>query len=44
MSRILDPLKPERIDHLAIAGACVLATLLAIAASLLHGFSLFSGR
>ena len=44
MAKILDPLKPERIDHLAIAGACVLATLLAIAASLLHGFSLFSGR
>ena len=43
MSKFLDPLKPERIDHLAIAGACVLATLAAIAASLLHGFSLFAG-
>ena len=44
MAKLLDPLKPERIDHLAIAGGCVLATLVAIAASLVHGFSLFAGR
>ena len=29
-SLILDPLKPERIDHLAIAVACLLASLVAI--------------
>jgi rhomboid protease GluP len=40
--RILDPLKPERIDHLLIAVVCVLATLAAIAASILHGLALFA--
>jgi len=41
MAKILDPLKPERIDHLAIAAACLVATLAAIAASILHGLALF---
>jgi rhomboid protease GluP len=40
--RILDPLKPERIDHLLIAVVCVLATMAAIAASILHGLALFA--
>ena len=42
MAKILDPLKPERVDHLAIAVVCVLLTLVSIAASLLHGFALFT--
>ncbi len=40
--RILDPLKPERIDHLLMAVVCVLATVAAIAASILHGMALFA--
>lgn len=37
----LDPLKPERIDHLAIAVACLAASVLAVVASVLHGFQFF---
>ena len=44
MAKILDPLKPERIDHLALAAGCVLLTLGAIVASILHGYALFAGR
>ena len=36
-ARILDPLKPERIDHIAIALACLAASILAIVVSVLHG-------
>jgi len=43
MAKILDPLKPERLDHLAVAVGCVLVTLLSIAASVLHGLSFFAG-
>ncbi len=43
MAKILDPLKPERIDHLAIAAGCVLLTLGAILASIVHGYALFAG-
>jgi rhomboid protease GluP len=32
-ARLLDPLKPERIDHIAIAVGCLIATFAAIAAS-----------
>jgi rhomboid protease GluP len=35
ISLILDPLKPERIDHLAIAVLCLVATFIAIVASVL---------
>jgi rhomboid protease GluP len=42
MAKILDPLKPERMDHLALAVGCVILTLLSIAASILHGLSLFA--
>jgi rhomboid protease GluP len=35
VGRILDPLVPERGDHVLIAGGCLLASLLAIGASLL---------
>ena len=41
MARILDPLKPERIDHLAVAVACLAASVIAIAASVLHGLQFF---
>jgi rhomboid protease GluP len=43
MAKILDPLKPERLDHLALGVGCVVLTLLAIAASIIHGLSLFAG-
>jgi rhomboid protease GluP len=36
-AQLLDPLKPERIDHIAIAVACLAASLLSIIASVLHG-------
>ena len=42
MAKILDPLQPERLDHLAIAVGCLLATLLSIAASVVHGLSLIA--
>lgn len=32
-SMILDPLKPERVDHMVIAGVCLIATLIGIGAS-----------
>jgi rhomboid protease GluP len=34
-ARLLDPLKPERVDHLVIAGACLLASLLALVISVI---------
>jgi rhomboid protease GluP len=40
MSAWLDPLKPERIDHLIGALACVVAVVLSVVASLLHGVTL----
>ncbi|MEQ1574080.1 MAG: rhomboid family intramembrane serine protease [Vicinamibacterales bacterium] len=35
--RILDPLKPERGDHIVIAIGCLAASILSIVASVLHG-------
>jgi rhomboid protease GluP len=43
IAKILDPLKPERLDHLALAVGCIVVTLLAIVASILHGLTLFAG-
>jgi rhomboid protease GluP len=43
VAKVLDPLRPERMDHLALAAGCVFATLLSIAASVLHGLTLFAG-
>jgi len=40
-ARFLDPLKPERIDHLAIAVGCIVISLLAVIASILHGLQFF---
>lgn len=41
---VLDPLKPERVDHIAIALVCLLATLLAIAVSVISALPLLTGR
>jgi rhomboid protease GluP len=40
--RALDPLKPERIDHLVVALGCLLLSALSIAASVIDGLRLFS--
>ncbi len=40
-ARLLDPLKPERVDHLAIALGCLAASILSIVASVLHGVQFF---
>ncbi len=40
-ARLLDPLMPERIDHIVIAVACLAASVLAVVASVLHGFQFF---
>jgi rhomboid protease GluP len=37
---VLDPLKPERIDHIAIAGICLVATLVALATSIVTALPL----
>ena len=36
--RVLDPLKPERINHLAVAVVCLALSILAIVASVLHAY------
>lgn len=43
-ARVLDPLKPERIDHVIIAVLCLLAVVVSIAVSVITGMSLFSVR
>jgi rhomboid protease GluP len=42
-SQLLDPLKPERIDHIVIALLCLLATVVSIAVSVITALSLFPG-
>jgi len=42
MAKLLDPLKPERLDHLAVAVGCVVLTFAAIVASFVHGMALFA--
>jgi rhomboid protease GluP len=39
-AQLLDPLKPERIDHVAIAVGCLALSILSIVASILHGLQL----
>ena len=39
--RVLDPMTPERLDHIVIALACLAASLAAVVASLLFGLPLF---
>ena len=41
MARLLDPLQPERIDHIAIAVVCLAASVIAVVTSVLHGFQFF---
>ena len=41
MARVLDPLKAERIDHMALAVVCLAVSLLSIVASVLHGIQFF---
>jgi rhomboid protease GluP len=38
--RLLDPLKPERIDHIAIALVCLAASILAVVVSVVTGLAL----
>ena len=40
-ARTLDPLKPERVDHLAIALVCLAASGLSVIASVIHGVQFF---
>jgi rhomboid protease GluP len=40
-AQILDPLKPERIDHILIALVCLGLSVLSIVASVLHGLQFF---
>jgi rhomboid protease GluP len=37
MGRLLDPLKPERVDHIVIALICLGASLVSILVSVVHG-------
>jgi rhomboid protease GluP len=39
--RALDPLKPEKVDHIMLAVACLIAVVLSIAASIITGLALF---
>jgi rhomboid protease GluP len=43
-ARWLDPLKPERVDHIVIALVCLVASLLAVVVSVLHGLQFFAAR
>jgi rhomboid protease GluP len=40
-ARVLDPLKPERVDHIVIALVCLGASFLAVVASVIHGLQFF---
>lgn len=40
-ARLLDPLKPERIDHIAIALVCLALSVVSIIVSVLHGLQFF---
>jgi rhomboid protease GluP len=40
-ARMLDPLKPERIDHIVIALGCLAASILSVVASVVFGLQLF---
>jgi hypothetical protein len=36
--RLLDPLKPEQINHMAIAVGCLVLSVLAVIASVVHAY------
>jgi len=40
---VLDPLKPERVDHMVMALVCLAATFIAVAVSLVTALPLFTG-
>ena len=40
-ARVLDPLKPERVDHIVIALVCLGLSLIAVIVSVLHGLQLY---
>jgi membrane associated rhomboid family serine protease len=40
-ARLLDPLKPERVDHIVIALVCLGLSLLSVVVSVLHGLQLY---
>jgi rhomboid protease GluP len=42
-ARMLDPLKPERIDHMVMALACLAASLLAVIVSVITGLPILTG-
>ena len=42
MGRLLDPLKPERVDHIVIALVCLGASIAAVVVSLVHGVQFLS--
>jgi rhomboid protease GluP len=39
-SLVLDPLKPERIDHIIVALGCIVVSILSVVVSILHALSL----
>lgn len=43
-ARLLDPLKPERVDHIVIALVCLGVSLLAVVVSVVHGLQFFTVR
>ena len=40
-SRVLDPLSPERVDHMAIAVVCLLLSVVSVVASVINGVQFF---
>jgi rhomboid protease GluP len=42
-ARVLNPLQPERLDHLVVALVCLVLSALSIAVSIVHGVRLFMG-
>jgi rhomboid protease GluP len=44
MSLLLDPLKPEKIDHMVIALGCLVATFLALGASIITALPVLLGQ
>jgi rhomboid protease GluP len=43
-ARLLDPMKPERVDHIVMALACLGASLLAVVVSFVHGQQFLAQR
>ena len=39
-ARLLDPLEPERINHILVALACIVLSMLSIVVSFVHGMLL----